>query len=269
MKRIVKRTGRFVNKYPWIGGVPLTLAWSALIYFCLYAWKQCGPDDLPPDMFAFLNNGFRNIFLALGISLCFALVFPIVFLFVRRRDNVGASVLTIAGLLLFVVPSFVFLSPMALLVYEKLNPDECKSWTVQCASIDDPVLGIHQKRAKSLLPQGATDIYISCNPGCFIGGGCDFFRCKVTPSDLMAFIKEKGYKFRFDSSQKNENSEYPQAALGWPNDDGTSLSGVRSFNGLGGADEYWSYNYIYTNNGGYRMFYDVKRQLFYYEWSSN
>ena len=120
-----------------------------------------------------------------------------------------------------------------------------------------------------LLPHNATDVYVDCHPGGFIGGQHIFIRCKVSPDDLRAYIKEKGYNFRFDSAQINENSKYPDGGLGWPNEDGTSVLGSRCGNGLCDVDEYWSYNHIYTNNGGYRMFYDVRRQLFYYDWSSN
>lgn len=269
MKRLVKGAWRFINKYPWIGGIPLTPAVLALLCFCVYAWKQCGPEDLPPDTVVFLNAGFRIIFLALKISLGLAFALPLVFLCLWRFDKLEESLPVLGLPLLFFVPALIVVLPMSLLVYEKLNPDEVKSWTVQCANIDDPALEGHREKAVALLPRGATDIYISCDPGCFVGGSSDFFRCKISPGDLLAFIKKEGYNFRFDSTQVNENSKYPQGHPGWPNADGTSLSGSKCFRGLCDVDEYWSYNYIYTNNGGYRMFYDLKRQLFYYSWSAN
>ena len=44
---------------------------------------------------------------------------------------------------------------------------------------------------------------------------------------------------------------------------------VRRSRPLPCTGRFWSYLYIYKNNGGYRLFYDVETETFYYDWSSN
>lgn len=270
MKQSMNNIWRFIDKHPWIGGMPLLLSVVTLIGFCVYAWYQCAlPGDLEGDMFNFLNMGFVCLFWAVKISLAGSLVLSAVFLFLGQKENLSLSLKGPVISLIISVASSIIVIPMTILIYEDLHPDEVHPWTVKCASIDDPTMDPYRKKIVGLLPHNATDVYVDCHPGGFVGGQHIFIRCKVSPDDLRAYIKENGYNFRFDSTQINENSKYPDGGLGWPNEDGTSVLGSRCGNGLCDVDEYWSYNHIYTNNGGYRMFYDVRRQLFYYDWSSN
>lgn len=137
---------------------------------------------------------------------------------------------------------------------------------IECHSYDDAALDIVRDAVSNCLPPNSTDIYVDYNPGCLLGGACTFIRCRIMEKDLRTFIKRRRLDFRFDSTQANANNEKQDGLVEtWPNETGDGFWGFKPTN----VDEYWSYNFIYTNNGGYRMFYDVKRQLFYAEWSSN
>lgn len=94
MKQLRNNVWRFIDKHPWIGGMPLLLSVVTLIGFCVYAWYQCAlPGDLEGDMFNFLNMGFVCLFWAVKISLAGSLVLSAVFLFLGQNVAVveGAS----------------------------------------------------------------------------------------------------------------------------------------------------------------------------------
>ena len=147
---------------------------------------------------------------------------------------------------------------------------------VECRTYEDPALDKISRHVVDCLPQHSTDLYVSYNPGCFLGGAYTFVRCKVSEEGLRSFISDRQLSFRFDSTQENANKENKrEIAKTWPDAEGKGMLGFipdnkeNWANTCSDVDEYWSYNFIYDNNGGYRMFYDVKRQLFYAEWSSN
>lgn len=270
MKQLMKNACRFVSEKPRVGSVLVMIVWSLLIVFCLFVWcRSVFFGEMSDDTILFLKRCFFVLFVLQVVASGAAFAQIVLHWILGQSQQLKSALCGVAIFLGYVVMTLMFVGPFACLVYEKLNPEENQCWTVQCANINDPVLGCRREKAVALLPRGASDIYISCDPGCLAGGGREFFRCKVTPNDLRVYIKERGYNFRLDSTQVNENGKCPYGCPGWPNEDGTSLLGSKCFRGLCDVDEYWSYNYIYTNNGGYRMFYDVKRQLFYYSWSAN
>ena len=205
--------------------MPLACVLLTAIVFCGYGWTHWGLNGIPDDMVALVESVFRWLVVPLKVSIGVILVMALMFLVVRRIDEIERLMVGVGASLLLLVPSVPIVGPFVLLVYERTHPAITKPWTVQCTNINDPVLGCHREKVAALLPHGATDIYVSCDPGCFGMGASEFFRCKVSPDDLRLYIKEQGYNFRFDSTQVNENSKYPSGGLGWPNEDGTSLSG--------------------------------------------
>mgnify|MGYP003321014163 CR=1 FL=1 len=150
---------------------------------------------------------------------------------------------------------------------------------IECARYEDAILDeVRESVPRNCLPPHSTDIYVDYNPGGLLGGSRTFVRCKIDPESLRAFIRERKLEFRYDSTQCNANKKNKiDDFIGWwPKEDGKDLMGgapnleIDYWKGTySDVTEYWSYNFIYTNNGGYRMFYDVKRQLFYAQWSSN
>lgn len=165
---------------------------------------------------------------------------------------------------------------MALLCCCGCGEEPTEPCTVECQNYDDIALDKIRQYVADCLPPKVTDIYVNYRPGCFLGGTYKFVRCKISKDDLQSFISAQQLEFRFDSTQENANKkEKGEIAKTWPNAEGDGMLGFipdnkeNWLNTYADVDEYWSYNFIYTNNGGYRMFYDVRRQLFYAEWSSN
>ena len=156
-------------------------------------------------------------------------------------------------------------------------------------SFDDPRIEPAKDVLEDLIPPSATEIRAELHAGCFLGGAGQQVRCHVGPDAMRAFIKDKGWNFRYDSTMKNENEEYPDAHLGfcgylndfWDENESAfpvpslALSPdlaqvpIRRKRPQPCSGRFWSYQYIYKNNGGYRLFYDVETETFYYDWSSN
>lgn len=156
-------------------------------------------------------------------------------------------------------------------------------------SFSDPRIKSAENVLGDIIPRSATEIRAELHEGCFLGGMFQQVRCHVGPDAMRAFIKDKGWNFRYDSTMKNENEEYPDAHLGfcgflgdfWDEEykpctiPSLALSPdlvkvpVRSKRPRPCSRRFWSYLYIYKNNGGYRLFYDVETETFYYDWSSN
>lgn len=164
----------------------------------------------------------------------------------------------------------------AVLCFFGCDAEQCAPCKVECQRYEDDGLNKIRKYVVDCLPPKSRDVHVMYNPGCFLGGAHTFVRCRIEEDDLKAFIADRGLRFRFDSTQENANKECKEEiAKTWPNEKGDGLLGFIPenkeswLNTCSDVDEYWSYNFIYTDNGGYRMFYDVKRHLFYADWSSN
>lgn len=143
--------------------------------------------------------------------------------------------------------------------YEESAPEEVVSKLINCEDRQFDWL-------KEYIPVESTDIKARRKQGDLLGGALIRIRCHVEPDAMRRFIEKGTFRYRFDSTMTNANPRYQQAVLEIPNWSGDFWENS-SFPKRGG--EFWSYNYIYDNNGGYRCYYDLTNKVFYYEWSSN
>ena len=111
----------------------------------------------------------------------------------------------------------------------------------------------------SRVPKSATDITSDLWTGVF--SLSEKIRCHVPKSDFVAFAKQKDWELRSDTYSYNSRTKR--------DDGGDPVSWlVREFDGTTPTN-YLSYNYIYTNNGGITVLYDVDREIMYYSDSTN
>lgn len=270
MKQLMRNVWRFVSDHPWVGSGLFAAAWSLLIVFCLCVWYRCGfCGEVPDDTILLLKKCFYVLFVLLVVAGGLAFVQFVVHWLLNQSKQMKVALWGVVILFAYVVMAVLFVGPFACFVYEKLNPAEYTHWTVQCSNIDDSIMDKYRYVVIECIPKGASELYVDFTPAGLLMSSRKFVRCRVAPEDLHAFIKEHQYNFRFDSTRENEDAGNPYARLGWPDIEGKSLSGSQYGSGFGDLDEYWSYNYINDKGNGCRMFYDVRRQLFYYDWSSN
>lgn len=165
-----------------------------------------------------------------------------------------------------------------------------KHYYIVAKSFSDSRINPARHLLKEMIPENSKDIRAEIHCGGFMGGFSEKVRCKVDPKSLREFIELKRWNFRFDSTMKNENEEHPSAILEPPHFDSDFWEADKRFRHethpsvisssiddvqIKFRDEYvlsgkfWSYNDIHLNGGGYRLYYDVINEVFYYDWSSN
>lgn len=167
---------------------------------------------------------------------------------------------------------------------------EERHYYIVAKSFEDSRVNPVREQLEKLIPVNAREIRAEIHRGGFMGGFSEKVRCKVDPKSLREFIESKKWNFRFDSTMKNENKEHPSAILEPPHFDSDFWEADERFRRemrspvitssanavqIKFRDEYvlsgkfWSYNDIHLNGGGYRLYYDVINEVFYYDWSSN
>lgn len=165
---------------------------------------------------------------------------------------------------------------------------EEKNYYIVAKSFSDSRINPARELLKEMIPENAKEIRAEIHCGGFMGGFSEKVRCKIDPDSLRVFAKRKNWDFRVDSTMKNANYENPDAVLEPPQFDGDFWEPDRrmrhefpiwSAPDADGqsriVDEYvlsgkfWSYNDIHLNGGGYRLYYDVVNEVFYYDCSSN
>lgn len=163
-----------------------------------------------------------------------------------------------------------------------------KHYYIVAKSFSDSRINPARHLLKEMIPENSKDIRAEIHCGGFMGGFSEKVRCKVDPKSLREFIELKKWNFRFDSTMKNENEEHPSALLEPPHFDGdfweadrqirhalpmwassAEKERVRCHDDYTLSGKFWSYNDIHLNGGGYRLYYDVINEVFYYDWSSN
>ena len=89
----------------------------------------------------------------------------------------------------------------------------------------------------------------------------EMLKCHVSKGSFMAFAKKNDWVLRSDTYSYNSRTKI---------DDGCDVISwlLREFDGTMPTN-YLSYNYIYTNNGGITVLYDVDHEIMYYSDSTN
>lgn len=171
------------------------------------------------------------------------------------------------------------------------DPFKGDEYYIVADSFNDSRIDPIKRQLKAMIPESAQMIRAEIREGGFFGGGRARVRCRVDPKAMLAFIKANSdWKFRFDSTLVNENKENPYDVPSVPYFSGDFWSGkespeiaiptidlngdvkdevVKRPNPYQLSDKFWAYYFIEKNHGGYRLYYDVINEVFYYDWSSN
>jgi len=116
-----------------------------------------------------------------------------------------------------------------------------------------------------IIPKAATEIKLEYAPGDLTGGSSLRFRCHVDKLSMRDFILKWNGSWQLESTMVNDSRDYSFAVMETPQWCGEFWQGEQ----FPSRGMYWSYNKIYKNNGGVRCYYDVEREVYYYEYFSN
>ena len=239
-----------------------TLAWAAEITFSIVVYLGLGWHDSQglPARYHFC------LMVAVPIAMfAWGFVWPRVYEdgMERVKNARGPTWLSLA-ILLFPVFSATFalshcLAPLLHMESVKrekdivICADKWSSWKFRMADV-----------APKMIPWAATDIELVYRPCKFLSlGGHAMMRCRVSKSDLLAFAKNRGYKFQSESIERNSC----QDGCG---DCDFIWQVWRKYNAEAAyPTDFLSYNYRFATCGGYSFLYDVTAETLYGEWSSN